>query len=254
MDKAMNLDELTTGSQKTELVYLREMNRAQLDTNIVRMAQEKRTQAYLILDKTIFHPKGGGQPSDRGVIRSPKFTLTLKKAIYHKARVIHWGKITSGTISEEPVVCELDWHYRYLLMRRHTAAHLLDHCLANATTKQVQTTDSWLDEPCYVGYRGTAPDVQTLKKAEDLANTMISNGAEVKISFLTPEQSRSLLQTAPNFERLPDLDEVRTVTIQGCSAIPCGGTHVSNIAEIKQLRITQAEQLPDETYRIHFSA
>jgi alanyl-tRNA synthetase len=249
----MNLDELTDGLPKTELVYLREMNRTQLGATTIRVIPEKRTHAYLMLDKTIFHPKGGGQPSDRGVIRSPKFELTLKKAIFHDGIVIHWGKIVSGTISQEPVACELDWPYRYLLMRRHTAAHLLDHCLAAATSERVQTTDSWLDEPCYVGYRGKAPNPQTLKQAEELANTMISNGAVVRIDFLTPEQSKALLQTAPNFERLPNLQEIRTVTIEGCTPIPCGGTHVPDIAEIKQLKIVQAEQMPDETYRIHFS-
>jgi len=253
LDDDMNLNELTTALPKTELVYLRKTDCAQLDASVARLVPEKRTHAYLMLDKTIFHPKGGGQPSDRGIIRSPKFALTLKKAIYHHGVVVHWGRIISGTVSEEIVTCELDWAYRYLLMRRHTGAHLLDHCLANTTSKQVQTTDSWLDEPCYVGYKGTAPDLQTLSKAEALANAMISSGAEVKINFLTPEQGRSLLQAAPNFERLPDLDEIRTVTIEGCTSIPCGGTHVANINEIKQLKINRAEQMPDETYRVHFS-
>ena len=249
----MNLDELTAGLAKTELVYLRDMSRAQVDAKVVRLVQEKRTHAYLVLDKTIFHPKSGGQPSDRGVIRSEEFVLNLKKAIYHNGRVVHWVKIVSGTPAEGSVTCELDWPYRYLMMRRHTAAHLLDHCLAGATSKRVETTDSWLDEPCYVGYRGQAPDQETLKKAEKLADSLISQDAEVRITFLTPEESKSLLQNVPNFMRLPDLEEVRTVTIQGCDPIPCGGTHISNIAEIKELRIARAEQLSDETYRVHFS-
>jgi alanyl-tRNA synthetase len=99
----MNLDELTSGLRETELVYLREMHRAQLDVPIVRFVPEKRTHAYLALDRTIFHSKGGGQPSDRGVIRSPKFELTLKKFIYHNGVVVHWGKIASGTVSEGTV-------------------------------------------------------------------------------------------------------------------------------------------------------
>lgn len=249
----MNLDNLTDGLPKTELVYLHETNQKHLDAQIIKLVPEKRTHAYLVLDRTIFHPKGGGQPSDRGIIRSPEFEITLKKAIFHDGKVIHWGKIVSGTVSQEPVTCELDWSYRYLLMRRHTAAHLLDHCLATAMSKQVQTTDSWLDEPCYVGYKGKAPELSTLKEAEEIANTMIPNGAEVRIDYLTPEESKALLQTAPNFERLPNLDEIRTVTIEGCAPIPCGGTHVSDITEIKQLTVVQAEQMADGTYRIHFS-
>lgn len=249
----MNLDGLTEGLPKTELVYLREMTRSQLDAQILKVFPEKKTHAYVILDRTIFHPKGGGQPSDRGELHSPQYSMTLKKAIYHQKRVVHWAKIVSGSVVEGPVNCKLDWPYRHLLMRRHTAAHLLDHCLANATSRRVQTTDSWIDEPCYVGYRGNVPDERILKMAEVLANSMIAHGAEVKIEFLAGQEGRALLQSAPNFERLPELEEIRTVTIEGCDAIPCGGTHVANLSELQKLTIDRCEQMPDGTYRVHFS-
>jgi alanyl-tRNA synthetase len=249
----VNLEELASGLAKTELLYLRQTQLATVEVNVVRVVPEKKTHAYLILDKTIFHPKGGGQPSDHGVIRSPEYALNLKKAIYHKGVVVHWGKIMSGTPSPGRAICELDWSYRYPVMRRHTAAHLLDHCLATVTSGRVETTDSWLDEPCYVGYVGEAPGDQALSRIQDLANTMISAGGRVQIDFLTGEQSKSLLQSAPNFERLPDLDEVRTVTIAGCEPIPCGGTHVSDISEIGRMSVVRAEQLPNQSFRLHFS-
>ena len=82
---------------------------------------------------------------------------------------------------------------------------------------------------------------------------MISQGAQVRLQFLTPEQARQALEEAPNFERLPDLDEVRTVTIEGCSPIPCGGTHVANIKEIGTMSDLRAEEMNDGSYRLHFS-
>jgi len=82
---------------------------------------------------------------------------------------------------------------------------------------------------------------------------MIRAGAEVRIGFLSPDEGRSLLEKAPNFERLPELKEIRTVTIEGCAPIPCGGTHVSNIKEIKQLKVDRCEVLPQGGFRIHFS-
>jgi len=249
----MNLDELVADLPKTELVYLKETERARLESKIIRVVPEKKTHAYIVMDRTVFHPKGGGQPSDRGTLRSPDFSSTLKKAIYHKGRVVHWVKMVSGTVVEGSVTSELDWQYRYGLMRRHTAAHLLDHCLATASSKPVQTTDSWVDEPSYVGYKGQAPSIEILRQAEDIGNQMISHGAEVQIAFLTAEEGRLLLQSAPNFGRLPDVDEIRTVTIQGCGAIPCGGTHLSNIKEIQQLKIDRAEQLPDDAHRVFYS-
>jgi alanyl-tRNA synthetase len=138
-------------------------------------------------------------------------------------------------------------------MRRHTAAHLLDHCLAQVTGTRVQTTDSWLDEPCYVGYAGRVPSGEQLRRTEALANQMISKGATVSIKFLSFKEAEELLRNAPNYERLPDLSQVRIVTIEGCCPIPCGGTHVSDIANIERISITRAEKISHDSFRLHFS-
>ena len=249
----MNLKEIASGLERTELIYLREMDKCRDEARIIKIIPEKRTHVYLILDRTIFHPKGGGQPSDRGTIRSDNFELDVKKALYNQGVVVHWAKIISGEPLVGLVTCEIDWPFRQLVMRRHTAAHLLDHCLALETSRRVETTDSWLDEPCYVGYDGNAPNEDTLRRVETHANRMVSHGGEVKIDYLTAEQGRALLQEAPNFERLPELDEIRTVTISGCAPIPCGGTHVADIAQIGQISIIRAEPMPNLTFRLHFS-
>jgi alanyl-tRNA synthetase len=249
----MNLDEITANLPKTELLCLRQMDLLKAQANVIRVVPEKRTQAYLVLDKTVFHPKGGGQPSDRGTITCDQFTLDVKKAIFHNGVVVHWAKIVSGIPSTTQVSCDVDWVYREMIMRRHTAAHLIDHCLAKATARRVETTDSWLDEPCYVGYRGEPPAPDTVRQVDDLANSMITQGAQVRIEFLTREQSKSVLEDAPNFERLPDLEEIRTVTIEGCQPIPCGGTHVRNIRQIGKLSALKAEERDDGSFRLHFT-
>jgi alanyl-tRNA synthetase len=229
------------------------MTRRRDEAAAIKIVSEKRTHAYLILDRTIFHPKGGGQPSDRGIIQGSSFKLTVKKAIHYHGVILHWGKLIEGTPTQGPITGELDWDFRHLVMRRHTAAHLLDHCLSTTTGQRVQTTDSWLDDPCYVGYAGLPPDQKTLRNVEALAEEMIRAGGTVNIDFLTPEESGKVLQKAPNYERLPDLQEVRTVTISGCEPIPCGGTHVADISEIGKLSLLRAEQMPTQSFRLHFS-
>jgi len=249
----LELNEIAVGQPRTTLRYLRDMDIRESEARVIKVVPEKRTHAYLILDETIFHPKGGGQPSDRGVIRSHDYEVTVKKAIHYKGVVIHWAKLNRGAPTEGKAMCELDWPYRYLVMRRHTAAHLLDHCLAKAVGTRVQTTDSWLDEPCYVGYAGGVPSEEALRSAEALANSMITKGASVSIRSLSSEGARELLQNAPNYERLPDLSEIRTVTIDGCQPIPCGGTHVRNLAEIGRVSVGSAERLSSDSFRLHFS-
>jgi len=249
----LELGEIAAGQPKTDLLYLREMYTRQIEARVIKVVPEKRTHAYLILDQTIFHPKGGGQPSDRGLIQSPEYVMTVKKAIHYKGVVIHWGKLDRGSAIEGQASCVLDWSYRHLIMRRHTAAHLLDHCLGFAVGSRVQTTDSWLDEPCYVGYAGAVPSNESLRQTGALANRMIAHGATVSITFLSAEEAKESLQNAPNYERLPELSQVRTVTIEGCQPIPCGGTHVSNLRDIGALSVQRAEPVTNDSFRLHFS-
>jgi Ser-tRNA(Ala) deacylase AlaX len=63
------------------------------------------------------------------------------------------------------------------------------------------------------------------------------------------EQSTTIL--IGNLEQ--ELDEIRTVTISGCAPIPCGGTHVADIAQIGRISIIRAEPMPNLTFRLHFS-
>jgi alanyl-tRNA synthetase len=249
----LELSEIAVGQPKTDLVYLREMDTRQSQVRVIRVVPEKRTHAYLILDQTIFHPKGGGQPSDRGLIQSSEYELTVKKAIHYKGVVIHWGKLNRGSAIEGQASCILDWPYRHLVMRRHTAAHLLDHCLGRVIGSRVQTTDSWLDVPCYVGYAGSAPSDESLRQTEALANRMIAQSAKVVIKFLSAEEAKESLQNAPNYERLPELSQVRTVTIEGCQSIPCGGTHVSDLKDIGVVAVQRAESMANGSFRLYFS-
>jgi alanyl-tRNA synthetase len=249
----LELGEITAGQPKTDLLYLREMDTRQSQARVIKVVPEKRTHAYLILDQTIFHPKGGGQPSDRGLIQSLDYELTVKKAINYKGVVIHWGKLNRGSAIEGQASCVLDWPYRHLVMRRHTAAHLLDHCLGQAVGSRVQTIDSWLDDPCYVGYGGNAPSDEALRQTQTLANRMIAQGGAVSIEFLSAKDAKESLQNAPNYDRLPELSQVRTVTIEGCQPIPCGGTHVRNITDIGAVAIQRAEPVATDSFRLHFS-
>ena len=219
---------------------------------ITHVIPDKGQHFYIVLDKTIFHPKGGGQPSDRGRLTGVNFQVNVKKVIDCRGILVHWVKGITGTPLLGTVHCELNWENRHLIMRKHSAAHLIDHCLAKITNDRVQTIDSWLGEDSYVGYAGTLPNQESLRTIELLANQMISDGASIKISFLSAEEVK-LFRNAPNFERLPDLPQLRIVTIAACDPIPCGGTHVPDIAQIGQLSLQKAQQINEHGYRLYFT-
>ncbi|MGA2784975.1 MAG: alanyl-tRNA editing protein [Candidatus Bathyarchaeia archaeon] len=247
----MDLDKITVGCPLTELTYLKQMDTRTYSASTIRMVPDKGQHYYFILDKTIFHPKGGGQPSDIGILRGPDFEAKVKKAIEHNGVVAHWAKMTSGNPTLGSVECELNWAHRYVIMKRHSAAHLIDHCLSQTTGATVHTTDSWLGEESYVGYTGQPPRSTVLNSVKNLANQMICTGASITISYLSRENAATL-ENAPNYARLPDLEEIRTVQIGGCAPIPCGGTHVSNLSQIGQLSLLAAVRSSKQGFRLYF--
>jgi alanyl-tRNA synthetase len=247
----VRLSDLTAGMNPTEFLYLSDSYQRKCESQVLKIAQEKKRRIYLILDQTIFHPKGGGQPSDQGILRSPACTIDIRKAMFGKGIIIHYGKILQGTMDNGSIIGEIDWSRRYQLMKRHTAGHLLDHCLTHITGTSVITTDSWLGDECYVGYQGNAPSGRQLEQAVQMANEWIHTGRPVIIETVSTKELFRRAPDAPNIYRLPNLDTYRIVTIQGCNAIPCAGTHLRDIYEIERVAVSKIEQR-DRAYRVYY--
>lgn len=233
----------------TTCVYLQDSYSQSLDVNVLRVVQEKNS-AYVALDRTIFHPRSGGQPSDVGTIVGSSFRVDVKRAMNQSGIIVHFGKV-EGKLDTGPATSRIDWPNRFLMMRRHTAAHLLDHCLATLTGSRVETTDSWLGDDPYVGYGGHAPPDLDLERLQEIGNGFIQQGLNVEIKTMDRLDAERLIADAPNLARLPKSEKLRIVTIQGQLPIPCGGTHVWNLKEIGALEVRRAE--PAETgFRLHF--
>ena len=74
----LNIITLVEGLPKTKLLYWDQQYQKTCDSEIIKMVQEK-NEVYIILDKTIFHPKSGGQPTDIGIIKDSKQEISIKK-------------------------------------------------------------------------------------------------------------------------------------------------------------------------------
>ena len=248
-----DLNQLAQGLDSTVPVYWRDSYRKEQSSRILKIAPDEKHSYYLILDGTIFHPKGGGQPSDRGFIQGPDFNLQVKKVMFaHGATVIvHWGKLVEGDgVKPGPVTSSIDWDWRYLLMRRHSTAHLLDHCLGEAVGMKLEALDSWLgDDQCYVAYKGQAPSREQLDEAERIENQIIKEDRPVHSEELSIEETR---RRYPNMDILPSLKTVRLVSVEECSPIPCGGTHLKSMGEAKGVKLDRLESTGPDSYKVHF--
>ena len=83
----------------------------------------------VVLDRTVFYPGGGGQPSDRGLLlrATDGRTWTVRGARKAGGEIVHELEPGDGDPPSvgDVVEVDLDWARRFALMRTHTALHAL---------------------------------------------------------------------------------------------------------------------------------
>jgi len=243
----VSLHEIVKGVSRTKPLYLEDSYLKEYYCKVLRYVKDKGKRGYIVLDQSIFHPKFGGQPSDKGIIKGKEFTFTVKKVLLYSDVLVHWGKVEGIEPSLlEDVVCKIDWDLRYKVMKLHTAGHILDYCLFKVYGKTINTLSAFHGPPTpYLAYQASIPNNEVLKKIENLANEIIKKGINVVIKWVSKNELKQNIINAPNLGRLPENDKYRIVMIDGLNAMPCTGTHVKNTSEIGKIVISGVEEIVD---------
>jgi len=212
----------------------------------------KENKARVLLDRTIFYPEGGGQPSDRGVIKGNGFRIEVEK-VEGKNEIWHEGTL-KGRIPEkgEEVKLELDWEWRYENMRQHTGQHIL-----SAILKRMYNSDTTGFQifPEYNKIEINFDEELTwehILAAELEANEVVWANIPVEVEEYEelPEEVRSALRKS-----LPEdiSGKIRVVKIGDVDLIPCGGTHVKNTGEVGFIKVLNFYRKTKNIWRIEFA-
>ena len=225
---------------------------------VLGVLREKSSRYYFTLDKTIFHPKGGGQPSDVGIIKINDVILDVKKVLDVNDVIIHYVKVKEGSLITDKLVgntvyCEIDWNQRYKVMRLHTAGHILDYAVQKVYGDIVNTLDAFHGPPeAYVGYEAEPPSSNMVKEIERIANEIVRKGKKVSYVYVTRDKLQDVIFNAPNINRLPKSRIYRVVIIEDVNGIPCTGTHVRNTKEVGSIEITKVEA-NNRMFRLYYN-
>jgi len=200
----------------------------------------------VLLDRTVFYPGGGGQPSDRGLLlrASDGRQWTVRAARKTGGDIVHELEPTSdGPPQRDDVLrVDLDWARRFALMRTHTALHALCGVV-------------WRDYGALVTGGNMEPgggrmDFEFERMSGDLVdeieakvNTELAAHRQVRVNVLPRDEAFAipdLIRTKINL--LPEgIRDIRTIEIVGLDLQADGGTHVANTSEVGGIRVTGYE-------------
>lgn len=231
--------------EPTDLLYLTDSYLRDFDATVMDV-----DESNVVLDRTAFYPRGGGQMSDRGVL------LALGNE-YPVINVEKRGEVVYHTIDGEVPIGglrvhgEVDWDHRYTMMRTHTALHVLCGVIYRAFGAHVTGCQMYPDH-ARMDFTLADLNLDRVSEIERLSNDAIAEGLPVRVRFISrgkastmPELIRTKINLVP-----PHVDPIRTVEIVGLDLQADGGTHVANTFEVGGIHITKTENKGKENRRL----
>jgi misacylated tRNA(Ala) deacylase len=200
----------------------------------------------VVLDRTVFYPGGGGQPSDRGlVLRAVDGrTWTVSGAKKSGGDIVHELESGDGDLpaAGDAVSVDLDWARRLALMRTHTALHALCGVVwrdygALVTGGNMEPSSGRMD------FEFERMSGELVDEIEAKVNDELRTGRDVRVNVLPREEAFAipdLIRTKGNLLP-PGIERIRTIEIVGLDLQADGGTHVANTREVGGIKVTGYE-------------
>ncbi len=213
----------------------------------------------LILNKTCFYAESGGQVGDWGTIKTDDAVFAVETTEKIAECVLHRGKLQSGSLWVGDQVQASVNANRLASRKNHTATHILQWALQSVLGKSVKQQGS-LVCPDYLRFDFTWPKAlakEQVQVIETLVQERIEEALPVMTAVLGIEEAKQLGAMALFGEKYGDVVRVLAIGAankdqlqEAFSKELCGGTHVSNTAEIGGFAIQKEESVSAGVRRI----
>jgi len=217
--------------------------------------EELTDEGKVILDKTPFYATGGGQVADVGYFMVPT-TLRIGNGPARDTYVVvadvcdvtkapngqslHHVKMKEGhsILLGEFLYVHIDDIRRSEVEKNHTATHLLHQALKKVLGENTNQAGSLVNAE-YLRFdfsHRAAMEQDEIEEVEALVNEMIFEGLRVNSQYMSLDAAKEKGAMALFGEKY-DAKCVRVIEVGDFSIELCGGTHVSNTAEIGLFKI-----------------
>jgi len=228
-------------------LYLDDPYRRMFDAEVVGSAGGR-----CALSRTAFYPGGGGQPADRGQLFAGAEALPVDEVSEDDAGEV-WHRVGRDLEPGTVLRGEIDWSWRYGLMRAHALMHVVN-TIARDRFGGIITGVQLGPERSRIDFRLGRFAREQIPELEERVKEVLSRALPIT-SITIPEQEFAL---RPGLIRTLDVKppviegRVRVVEIAGFDAQACGGTHVHATSEIGPARIVKFDNKGKDNKRFYW--
>ena len=249
-----SLDQLAESIQVTEFVGYGELSSlAKVEVILVdgKSVTEAAagTEVQVVLNRTPFYAESGGQIGDKGYFHrigasgaegenAEGLLVRVDDVKKESAFFVHFGIVERGMLKVgENVTAQIDNSGRRRVQANHTATHLLQAALRQIVDASISQAGSLVsfDRLRFDFNSPRAVTVAELEQIEHQINSWIAEAHVAEIAEMPIAKAREKGAIAMFGEKYGDV--VRVIDFPGVSMELCGGTHVSNTAEIGLFKI-----------------
>ena len=209
----------------------------------------------VVLDRTVFYPRGGGQPGDTGVLRwdggECRVTDTTKSR--DDGETLHAiDPATPAPPADTRVTAELDWDRRYQHMRTHTALHALSGVVYSDFGAKVTGGNMDSGGVARMDFELDGISQAFGREVEERLNSRLAEDVPVHVHLLPRDEALAdpdLIRTKVSL--IPEwVDPIRVIDITGLDKQADGGTHVASSGEVGRVRVVKTESKGKANKRI----
>ncbi len=203
----------------------------------------------VVLDKTSFYARGGGQEPDHGTISGFE-VIDVDK---HADIIVH--KLKGGIPKEgESVQCKIDVTRRTNITKNHTSTHIINTSARNVLGSWVWQHSAFKEDDharLDITHHSSLSNEQ-VKEIEDAANKMVKDNYPVTVEYFDRGTAEQKYGFRIYQGGVVPVKSVRIVSIEDKDIEACGGTHVKKTGDIELIKITKTKRIQDGVVRLEF--
>ncbi len=213
------------------------------DTLILETAVADSRPGAVRLAATPFHPGGGGQLADRGILRWQGGEARVTG--FEAREDGYWHVLDQAAEIQGPVEAVVDAGFRRMQTELHTGTHVLNALVFRqfdgALVTSAQMND---DNTARMDFDLPEADNDRLRALEAEMNEIVRQDLGIRYRYVTIDEARAEpgLIRSRSVAPPPDAEGgIRIVEIVGLDAQACGGTHLASTGLSRPLKILKIE-------------